>query len=521
MFALALLIGIYSYLIFALGLIGQLSFIPVLVTSIVYLFFSIIYLKKELLNLKNEVNSKSKINIFSLLIFGMMLINLIGALGPETSFDSLWYHLTIPKIFLQNHGIYFIPGSLFYYSVMPKLVDLLYIPALLFGNEIVANLIHFSLGILCLIALYKLSKEFFDKKLSLLTVLIFASNLVFAWESTTAYIDLGRTFFEIMALWGVVISRKNKDQKILMESGIMLGLAITSKIIAAGSLFILLPIIYLSKKSFKNILIFSVSAIMVPIPWLVYAYIQTGNPFYPIFSGYDSSISMSILNPIHFIKDLLTLFLHSDDPISPIYFIFVPLVFLYFNKLNKDLKIILYYSIISILVWYLTPRTGGGRFILPYLPAFSILTVGIYNNISNKILEKFFLFVFVFIAVLTMGYRGIANFRYVPFILGLESKDEYLVKNLNFSYGDFYDKDNYFKDNLKTSDRVLLFGFHNLYYADFNYIEASSAKKGDEFNYIATQNMTLPERFSFWSLVYSNQLTHVNLYKFGDAKWHY
>jgi hypothetical protein len=103
----------------------------------------------------------------------------------------------------------------------------------------------------------------------------------------------------------------------------------------------------------------------------------------------------------------------------------------------------------------------------------------------------------------------------LPVVLGNETKAEFLTKYLNFSFGDFYDTDNYFKNHLTKQDTVLLLGFGKLYYVDFNFIDSTWVKKGDKFNYIAVQNGILPKRFSDWHQIYYNKLTKVKLYTLG------
>ena len=88
-------------------------------------------------------------------------------------------------------------------------------------------------------------------------------------------------------------------------------------------------------------------------------------------------------------------------------------------------------------------------------------------------------------------------------------------------YGDFYDTDNFFKKNIRKDDVVLLYGFHNLYYVDFPFIDSSFVKKGDRFNYVALQKGELPKRFSNWNLIYYNSKTLVKLYSFNGQKWIY
>ena len=170
--------------------------------------------------------------------------------------------------------ITFLSGDL-YYSGLPKLIDMLYVYPY-------SQLIHFSFGILTLVVIYKLARKYLNSTYSLLACVIFYSNLVVGWQSITAYIDLGRAFFEILALYLFV-------EKKYLQTAIVLGLAISSKILAVGSvgIFIILglPIAY------------CLVPILIVFPWLLFNYLNTGNPIYPIFANYpiDWNFSLNIL----------------------------------------------------------------------------------------------------------------------------------------------------------------------------------------------------------------------------------
>lgn len=526
MFALGILIGIYSYIIFSLGILGILYRETIFASSLIFIIFAFWFFKKNKIEIPRINIRKNKFKSLLVLFLIMALVNLIGALGPELSFDALWYHLTLPKIFLENGRIEFLPGGLFYYSVMPKLGDMLYIPALAFGNEIFAKLIQWSFGILVSFVIYIISRKYFSEKTSFFAVLIFYGSLVVAWESTVAYIDLIRTFFELMSVWGIINYFETRDKKWILESSVMMGLAISTKMIAFTSLpiFIIFFLIFEKVKldAIKNSVIFVLVAVLVASPWFIFAALNTNNPLYPLFTSYyPAGVGIEILNPKYIIESFFNLFFRLDDPISPIYIIVLPLFFVYFKKIGPTLKFISLYSFLALLIWYFVPRTGGGRFILPYLPALSILSVGIISAVENENLKKYLFFLVIIVCLLTIGYRGIANSRYIPVVLGIESKEKYLSENLNYDFGDFYDTDGFFKENIKETDKVLLYGFHNLYYANFPFVHESYVKKGERFNYIATQNATLPERFSFWNLIYSNPRTNVNVYSIGGNEWFY
>ncbi len=199
----------------------------------------------------------------------------------------------------------------------------------------------------------------------------------------------------------------------------------------------------------------------------------------------------------------------------------LPLIMLGFKKFNLRLKTLAIYSVLALTIWYLTEQVRGGRFILPYLPVFSLLAAFVISKINSRYLKGFLVLTVILVSCLSVGYRGIANAKFLPYVLGKETKAEFLAKYLNYSFGDFYDTDGYFKNHLGKNDTVLLFGFGKLYYVDFNYIDSTWVKKGDRFNYIAVQEGMLPRRFSDWKEIYYNKLTKVKLYTNQNKQWVY
>lgn len=533
MFKLAFLIGIYSYLIFFLGIIGFL-YKNIIGTLTIFFLVSLFLIYRNSFKFYN-IKAISLIITNQKIIFGALfllliqiIINVIGALGPETAFDALWYHLTLPKLYLLNHKIFYIPGGLLYYSGMPKLTEMIYASALALGNEITAKIVHFTFGVLSLVALYKLSRTFFTKNISILVLIIFYSNLVVAWESTTAYVDLARTFYEIMALWGFVNWLNKKEKKWLLASALLLGFAISTKLLAFGSLFIfsiLIAFVLINKKKIyliTNILVYWCISIIVVLPWFIFSFLNTGNFVYPFFSPlYKTSVDTSLINPLKFIEELWTIFTHADDPISPIYIMVLPFLVYAYKRINKKFHPLLVYSLVALIVWYFTPRTGGGRFILPYLSVFSIVAGGVIGEMREMGLRRIFIILVIFISLISIIYRGLANMKYLPVMLGRQTKSEFLSQNLDFSFADFYDTDEYFKKNIKQKDTVLLYGFHNLYYVNFPFIDSSWVNKGDKFNYIAVQDTFLPGRFKSAKMIYFNNKTNVKVFSKGGEEWVY
>lgn len=538
MFTLALVIGIYSYSIYFLGLLGLLYSPLVLLWTITFLLGLVYYYRAPLAQIMKSLTLPKiqRSNLFLVFLVFLLslqiLVNFLGALGPELSFDALWYHLTLPKLYLLHHTIMHIPGGLLYYSDMPKLIEMIYTGVLSFGLPFLPKVIHLLFGILTLFALYKFSRLWYSQLLSLFAVIIFYSNLVVGWESITAYIDLGLTFFEVMAVWALFLWMKEKSQKWFFLSALMLGFALTTKLLALwsilGIIILLFLIEYKQHVAWKNIVkhigTYVGIVFLIPLPWFIFALIHTGNPMYPLFSSVlqEKSNILQLFNPFYFITSFWTLFMHSSDPISPWYMMVLPVVIFLYKKAPFSVKLLYWYSAVALFFWYITPQVGGGRFILPFLPVFSLVSIfplAFYQK--QKLVFPLASLMIVILAVVSIGYRGLANWKYMPVILQQESTSAFLTRNLHFSFGDFYDTDGYFKTHIKPTDTVLLYGFHNLYYVDFPFVDSSWASRGVSFNYIAVQNEALPKRFRYWNVVYMNPVTHVTLYKAGGIPWVY
>jgi 4-amino-4-deoxy-L-arabinose transferase-like glycosyltransferase len=543
MFVLAILIGIYGYGILNLGLVAQLYTPIILSFTLAYWIGAGIWVGRNYHILRSAKSSYRKVffpeqreAVYLCCLFLLLgLVNLIGALGPELAFDALWYHLTLPKLYLSEHAVRFIPGGLLYYSAMPKLTEMLYTAALALQGEILAKLIHFLFGIGTCIVLYKMARNYFSRIGAVIAVLIFYSNLVVAWESTTAYIDLSRTFFEALALWAFLLFTDKEERKYLLLTGVMIGLAISTKLLALGSaaIFMALLLIYCihKKQSARETLVsliqFIVPVLLIPSPWFVFSYLNTGNPVYPFFSSlYEAGFSPALLSPLTMTRDFRDILLFADDPVSPVYLMVLPLVFVWYRRLSEQMRYVLLYTIFALIIWYITPRTGGGRFIMPYLPALSLLAAGIIELVRTMkkkpvlFLYRYLVLAVVLTAVITVLYRGAANSRYVSVVSGREAKAAFLSRHLNFSFGDFYDTDGFLMKAVSGDKRVLLYGFHNLYYMPVPFLHESWVKKGDRFDYIATQNAPLPERFRYWREIYYNPVTGMKVY-YGGQEWIY
>jgi len=514
MIFLAFIIGIYSYVILLLGMFSLLYPVPVIVATIPFAIalFYLIHKKTSKFKFIYALDNSEKAILLMLVI--AVGVNAIGALGPELAFDALWYHATFAKIYALNHAISYLPGNLFYYSLMPRLAEMLFTPAFVFDLYNFSKLIHFGFGIISIIMLYKFSRLYLSKKLSFFVILVFYTNLVVMWLSTTAYTDLVRAFFEIGAFYYFIIYWRENSKKMLLFASLFLGFAICTKLISIGTLFIFVICIICRKKESRENINDSLWLITVSLglamPWFVISFFYKANPFYPLFSDLNLPYSpISLLSPFTFLKTMTNIFLFSPDPVSPFYMSLLPLIAFKSKYIIQKYKILFFLALISYIMWYFTSQTGGARFLTSYLPLYTILGVLALDRFKKKTVTVFATICIVIVGV-NISYRFVANTKYIPVIFGIQSRQDFLLGHLNFNFGDFYDENGEISQ-IVGDDKVLLLNMHNLYYIDFPFIIPEWNDR--DYKYVLVQKMDLPNKYGKALLIYKNDKTHVTLYK--------
>jgi hypothetical protein len=179
--------------------------------------------------IKKDWDRRTVTFLLYMTIFGFVITELLLNLTPPISRDALIHHLAIPKLWLRHGGFYEIPWADF--SYFPMNVDLLYLISLYFKNDIAPKFIHFIFGLGTGLLVYNYLKNRLSKNWGLLGFLVFFSTPVIIRLSTTAYVDLGMTFFTTAIILAFVRWRDGnyKDTKWLVLSAVCMGLAAGSK----------------------------------------------------------------------------------------------------------------------------------------------------------------------------------------------------------------------------------------------------------------------------------------------------
>ena len=228
----------------------------------------------------------------------------VMAAVPPVSRDALTHHLTIPKMYLAHGGIYEIPSI--HFSYFPMNLDLLYLAALYFKNDIAAKYIHFLFALLTAGLIHHYLRQVLNRTYGLLGALFFLSLPVIVKLSVTVYVDLGLIFFSWTSLFLLVKWYDTDFQpRFLILAGIACGLALGTKyngLILLPIMGAVIPILHTLKKNktvsktntrlrYKNSFtglgwaaVFILVAMICFSPWMARNIIWKQNPVYPLYN---------------------------------------------------------------------------------------------------------------------------------------------------------------------------------------------------------------------------------------------
>jgi len=228
------------------------------------------------------------------LLAGYVVLTLLPAfllaLTPPIAWDSQVYHLTGPKLYIEQGAI--TGGIDIPYLGFPALVDTLFAAAMLLRGPAVAKLIHFGYALLSLLLLYAAGSRYLTRRAAWLAMAILVAAPTITLLASWAYVDLAALFYELAAVYLLArgLEREGTARtRILILAGACCGFAVGVKYTA-----ILLPvtlsgaILWFGRRKgwragLRQAAVFGVVAALVASPWFLRNWAFTGNPIYPFF----------------------------------------------------------------------------------------------------------------------------------------------------------------------------------------------------------------------------------------------
>ncbi len=219
-------------------------------------------------------------------VFFVLFISFAKSLAPSLAFDSLVYHLTLPKLYLLDGRISYIPELIFW--GMPQQLEMGMTFAMALGGVEAAVLFSWALGALALIGLLGYLSDRFSVTVAwvgLGCVLVgqtFVDSLSWAYVEWTVML-YGFAVFVLLDAWSV-----DREGKLLWLAALLAGFAVGTKYTAGVLLVAVVPLIFVAhgkkgtRNALKDLFAFGIITLLVISPWLLKNFMATGNPVYPL-----------------------------------------------------------------------------------------------------------------------------------------------------------------------------------------------------------------------------------------------
>ncbi len=462
-FAAGIGFGLLSYSVFILGAFQCLypSFIYglVILASITSLAGWITIPKQVIAEsgFKTDIPLQDK-GLYILLAF-FLCFGLFFVLTPAIGNDELTYHLAVPKLYIENHGFYFIPGNIF--SNYPLSSEMLFLIGLVLQGDVLAKTIHFSMALFLLLSMWQFSIHYIPKMPSpVLGPLIFLSIPSVFINTHMAYNDIAMTFYSFLAFLGFMNWSVRQEKGWLVLCGVFSGLAVATKysgliLPLLGCLGILVAARKHQRSPYRAtiyLLTYYISAAIAGSPFYIKNWLLTGNPLYPFFYDFFGGLGWSsdqsriynyFLHSLGMGRSLYDYILlpfnlsfkaqmHSsvfDGVLGPIFILTLPFA-LGIKKLPTIIKISLGYCLFFFLFWASSAQQV--RYLIPVFPLLAIISGYIAIYYYQKYKPLFILLIILIVTSITYNtYHIIVDFNKVRpdrFITGYEDKTAFLTR---------------------------------------------------------------------------------------------
>ncbi len=493
-FASAAGFGSISVFVFLMGAFNILHPFPAVLLITALFLFSLSRLRIFFKTAEKAIISKpgEVLDIYEISLIAIMGISafmyFLQCFAPPLNYDSLAYHLAVPKIFIESGRIRFIPNNV--YANFPMNMEFLFMLGMLIRDDSLARLLHFAAGVLSALAIYSFTAKHFTRKAGLTASAAFFNIPYVGLLSGWAYNELLLSLYILLSVFCFCEWAKKSKTENLALSAIFCGLAIGTKYTA---LLLILPFLCAgtfiktlsdgeNKKTIIKKMLFVIAlTLAVPLPWFIKNAVYTYNPVYPFLHGFFNSIfphpaaadfdtvrfvsqhtpaAVSAVKIINLFKDTLL-----NLRVGPFFAVFLPFLVLPGSFKKFESKILVVYFASYLLLWTFFTHQYP-RFLIPAMGCLAIAVSGSVITLSERSRPLKGLIQTLLIAVL------LSNLAWIPFhmtqldmhkaIFGLVSRDKFLEESGLYQYPAF----RFINEELPEEAKILFIGENQTYYVD-------------------------------------------------------
>jgi hypothetical protein len=435
----------------------------------------------------------------ALMLACAVVMTLLCTSAPEIFYDSLVYHLSLPKLYLLNHRIIATPENVF--SGSPQSVQMLYGLLLSLGDESLTSMLHWSFGVLTGLALWCLSCRYSRPSTGIMAAMIFFLSPLTMYAAACSGADLASSFFCLLAFFAFLRSTEDSNdsrRNWVVCTGVLIGLAMSTKynVFILGAVLILIHAWLRRRDDPRDSMLMSLAAFLVLSPWLIKNVVFFGNPLYPFFPFLQlfhphSAAPAVMTQELGARRDLLSfttlagwkdfiLFSWSslegpmvmDNWLGPAFLMIFPWMLLRRWPEKPDRTAALC-ALGGYLAWSLTSTQG--RFVLPALPIIAF-AASLAVNDGNPVWVRRPMWaaaiILCFFNFQANCDQGVQTGRWVS-LQRMENKASYLSDEHPTYPIPSYSAMGFINKELPSDAKILLVGESRGFYSDRNFVAAS------------------------------------------------
>ena len=271
-------------ILFALGIIGVLTPLAVGVAGFMLLFLALLSARNcgDGLAFGSSLTARPSLEVIALIL--LFFVAVIMSMRPPGHWDDTSYHLPMARFFVEQQA--FTVNEFLRFPFFPQNVNLLLVLGLMFGGELMAQLMASLPVFVMAIGLIGASKLFLDSTIpgTLAAVTLYLLGPILG-NIGYAYIDIGLAMFcwaAVLAMACAIVTHPDGQHiRWTVLAGLMAGAAAGSKLFGLVFAAVLGLYLLLVRRDLREILVYSFATAAVGSWWYVRSFIISGDPLHP------------------------------------------------------------------------------------------------------------------------------------------------------------------------------------------------------------------------------------------------
>lgn len=370
---------------------------------------------------RGDGTAKNTLNLFTTAILSTLaIVLLITAAAPETSYDALVYHVSVPQQYVDAGRLTQIPHNA--HASLVAMTQFLYVPLLAVGASSAPALVSFGFAVLLGLAVWSAADLLFGRIAATFSLLTLWSTTIILFGASRASVDVVLTFYVFTATHAALLAlRRPVLSGALDVSALLLGCACAVKYHGFVWTVAVAPLLMIAAwnvagrpgPAARKLSTMMLLGLVACAPWLLKNRLLFGAPLYPYFSELQMPSWLAPLAPEDLIPgaiaaEIAITFDRMREPFN------LRDLFLAPWRITPDIEAVLYYMNPLLLLvpaalsqirrrdwlWVLYPpcaylvllvvpfpRTSI-RYIMPAIPGLSILACALVVRVVDRFVAE-------------------------------------------------------------------------------------------------------------------------------------